>query len=80
MSRFEVAREFYRKPLPEFGMKTVFDGDSSYCVGARTAIGIEPASLPWPASVLCSNGGPATSLPARPFADDVDGALFFSRR
>jgi catechol 2,3-dioxygenase-like lactoylglutathione lyase family enzyme len=41
--RFEVAREFYRKLLPEFGMKPVFDGDRFfYCVGARTAIGIEP--------------------------------------
>ena len=43
VSRFEVAREFYRKLLPEFGMKPVFDGDQFfYCVGARTAIGIEP--------------------------------------
>ena len=42
MSRFEVAREFYRKLL-EFAMKPVFDGDGFfYCVGARTAIGIEP--------------------------------------
>src|SRR6202043_883735 len=44
VSRFEVAREFYRKLLPEFGMKGVFDGDRFfYCVGARTAIGIEPS-------------------------------------
>ena len=43
VSRFEVAREFYCKLLPEFGMKPVFDGDKLfYCVGARTAIGIEP--------------------------------------
>jgi catechol 2,3-dioxygenase-like lactoylglutathione lyase family enzyme len=43
VSRFEVAREFYRKLRPEFGMKPVFDGDKLfYCVGARTAIGIEP--------------------------------------
>src|SRR6185312_11898631 len=43
VSRFEVAREFYRKLLPEFGMKPVFDGDKLFCcVGARTAIGIEP--------------------------------------
>src|SRR5258707_11059077 len=43
VSRFKVAREFYRKLLPEFGMKPVFDGDKLfYCVGARTAIGIEP--------------------------------------
>src|SRR5215469_12286739 len=44
VSRFEVAREFYRRLLPEFGMKVVFDGDKFfYCVGARTAIGIEPS-------------------------------------
>src|SRR5271155_2389647 len=43
VSRFAVAREFYRRLLPEFGMKPVFDGDKLfYCVGARTAIGIEP--------------------------------------
>jgi len=43
VSRFEVAREFYRKLLPAFGMKIVHDGDKLfYCVGARTAIGIEP--------------------------------------
>jgi hypothetical protein len=43
VSRFEIAREFSRKLLPEFGMKPVFDGEKLfYCVGARTAIGIEP--------------------------------------
>ena len=46
VSRFEVAREFYRKLLPAFGMKPVFDGDGFfYCVGARTAIGIEPCDF-----------------------------------
>jgi catechol 2,3-dioxygenase-like lactoylglutathione lyase family enzyme len=45
VSRFEIAREFYRKLLPEFGMKAVHDGDKLfYCVGARTAIGIEPCA------------------------------------
>jgi catechol 2,3-dioxygenase-like lactoylglutathione lyase family enzyme len=43
VSRFEVARAFYRELLPQFGMKPVFDGDKFfYCVGGRTAIGIEP--------------------------------------
>ncbi|HEY1261146.1 MAG TPA: VOC family protein [Stellaceae bacterium] len=43
VSRFDLAREFYRKLLPQLGMKPVFDGDRLfYCVGARTAIGIEP--------------------------------------
>jgi catechol 2,3-dioxygenase-like lactoylglutathione lyase family enzyme len=44
VSRFKVAREFYRRLLPEFGMKVVFDGDRFfYCVGARTAIVVEPS-------------------------------------
>ena len=41
--RFDLARAFYSKLLPEFGMKLVYDGDGFfYCVGVRTAIGIEP--------------------------------------
>jgi catechol 2,3-dioxygenase-like lactoylglutathione lyase family enzyme len=43
VSQFEASRAFYRKLLPEFGMKPVHDGDKLfYCVGARTAIGIQP--------------------------------------
>jgi catechol 2,3-dioxygenase-like lactoylglutathione lyase family enzyme len=43
VNRFEVARAFYRELLPHFGMKPVFDGDRLfYCVGGRTAIGIQP--------------------------------------
>jgi len=43
VSRFDLARVFYGKLLPEFGMKPVYDGvNFFYCVGARTAIGIEP--------------------------------------
>jgi len=43
VSRFDLARAFYGKLLPEFGMKPVYDGDRFfYCVGARSAIGIEP--------------------------------------
>ena len=30
VSRFEVAREFYRKLLPEFGMKPVFETARMY--------------------------------------------------
>lgn len=42
-SRFEEAREFYGRLLPQFGMQPVHDSDKFfYCVGARTAIGIEP--------------------------------------
>jgi catechol 2,3-dioxygenase-like lactoylglutathione lyase family enzyme len=43
VSRFDTARAFYGRLLPEFGMKVVHDGERLfYCVGARTAIGIEP--------------------------------------
>ena len=42
VSQFDLARAFYGKLLPELGMKPVVDGDKFfYCVGARTAIGIE---------------------------------------
>ena len=40
-SNFKRSREFYRKLLPFLGMKPVIDSDTSfYCVGGRTAIGI----------------------------------------
>lgn len=43
VSRFDVARSFYRALLPQLGMAVVFDGEKFfYCVGARTAVGIEP--------------------------------------
>ena len=43
VSRFDLARAFYRELLPHFGMKVVFDGERLfYCVGGRTAIGIQP--------------------------------------
>src|SRR5262249_53290449 len=43
VSQFDAARAFYGRLLPEFGMKIVHDGEKLfYCVGARTAIGIEP--------------------------------------
>lgn len=44
VGQWEKARAFYKRILPEFGMTLVFDGDRfCYHVGARTAIGIEPA-------------------------------------
>ena len=43
VSRFNLAWVFYSRLLSEFGMKPVYDSDKfSYCVGARTAIGIRP--------------------------------------
>ena len=39
VSRFDLARAFYGKLLPAFGMNPVCDSDKFfYCVGARTAI------------------------------------------
>src|SRR5947209_16035774 len=67
--RFEVAREFYRKLL-EFGVKPVFDGDKLfYCVGARTAIGIEPCDLALAGERFVQQRvGPSPPMPACPFA------------
>ena len=45
VSRFDLARAFYGRLLPEFGMQPVYDSEKFfYCVGARTAIGIEPCN------------------------------------
>jgi catechol 2,3-dioxygenase-like lactoylglutathione lyase family enzyme len=45
VSDFAAARAFYGRLLPLFGMTPVFDGDRFfYCVGSRTAIGIEPCA------------------------------------
>jgi catechol 2,3-dioxygenase-like lactoylglutathione lyase family enzyme len=42
-SDFKRSREFYRKLLPFLGLKQVIDVDQFYyCVGGRTAFGIEP--------------------------------------
>jgi catechol 2,3-dioxygenase-like lactoylglutathione lyase family enzyme len=42
-SDFPRSREFYAKLLPFLGMRTVLDTDVIYyCVGGRTAFGIEP--------------------------------------
>ncbi len=43
VSGFDAARTFYGRLLPRFGMKVVFDSERLfYCVGGRTAIGIQP--------------------------------------
>jgi catechol 2,3-dioxygenase-like lactoylglutathione lyase family enzyme len=45
VSRFEEARNFYRELLTFMGMVPVIDADQIlYCVGGRTAVGIEPVS------------------------------------
>ena len=47
VSRFEVARKFYRRLLPEFGMKVVFDGEKFfYCVGAAELLSESPGIRP----------------------------------
>ena len=44
VSQFAAARAFYGRLLPALGMTPVCDTDKLfYCVGARTAIGIQPA-------------------------------------
>lgn len=41
---FPRSREFYGRLLPFFGMRPVLDASNLfYCVGGRTALGIEPA-------------------------------------
>ena len=68
VSNFATAREFYRRLLPEFGMKVVSDNDRFfYCVGARTAIGIQPCEPTLVRRALrAAAGRTAPSLPPRP--------------
>src|SRR5262245_25387655 len=45
VSDFAIARDFYGKLLPAMGMTPVCDTERFfYCVGGRTAIGIEPCA------------------------------------
>ena len=69
VSRFKVAREFYRRLLPEFGMKVVFDGDRFfYCVGAhRDRHRAERFGAGW-RSPRPAAGRPPPSLPVSPLA------------
>jgi hypothetical protein len=67
VSRFETAREFYSKLLPKFGVKGVHDGDKRfYCVGARTAIGVQPCARLLAASGSCSSGSACTTCACGP--------------
>jgi len=44
-SNFSRSREFYRKLLPFLGLKPMIDSDQIYyCVGGRTAVGINAPS------------------------------------
>jgi catechol 2,3-dioxygenase-like lactoylglutathione lyase family enzyme len=44
VSDFEVSKAFYIELLPYLGLRPVFDADGFlYCVGGRTAFGIQPA-------------------------------------
>jgi catechol 2,3-dioxygenase-like lactoylglutathione lyase family enzyme len=68
VSRFDLARAFYGKLLSEFGMKPVYDGEKFfYCVGARTAIGIEPCDPALAGEAVShslARGAPKPGLPA----------------
>jgi catechol 2,3-dioxygenase-like lactoylglutathione lyase family enzyme len=45
---FPACQRFYRALLPRLGMRPVIDADQMlYCVGGRTAIGIQPADEPF---------------------------------
>lgn len=45
VSDFPACQRFYRALLPHLGMRPVIDVDGMlYCVGGRTAVGIQPAA------------------------------------
>ncbi|MCW5891549.1 MAG: VOC family protein [bacterium] len=45
VSDFPACQKFYRALLPQLGMRPVIDAEVMlYCVGGRTALGIQPAA------------------------------------
>jgi catechol 2,3-dioxygenase-like lactoylglutathione lyase family enzyme len=70
VSRFEVAREFYRKLLPEFGMKPVFDGDKFVLLRWRSNRDRHPVLRPSAGgrALRPTTGRSAPPLPASPLA------------
>jgi catechol-2,3-dioxygenase len=68
VSRFEVAREFYRRLLPECGMKVVADNDRFfYCIGARgLRLAFNHAIRRWLASASSSSGLACTICACEP--------------
>ncbi len=45
VERYQACKEFYAQLLPRLGLRPVIDTDVFYyCVGGRTAFGIEPAA------------------------------------
>jgi catechol 2,3-dioxygenase-like lactoylglutathione lyase family enzyme len=57
VSQFAAARAFYGRLLPALGMTPVCDTDKLfYCVGARTAIGIQPAGSAHDGAASCKAG------------------------
>jgi len=69
-SNFERSREFYRKLLPFLGLKPVIDTETSYyCVGGRTAVGINaPSPEHRRRRVRAKSRRPAPSVLSRPRA------------
>jgi catechol 2,3-dioxygenase-like lactoylglutathione lyase family enzyme len=83
VSRFDLARDFYRKLLPQFGMKPVFDGDknsfTASAAGRRSAS--NPATRRWLPSASSSSASASTTSACEPVrARTWIGARWCSRR
>jgi catechol 2,3-dioxygenase-like lactoylglutathione lyase family enzyme len=69
VSDFPAARAFYGKLLSLVGMTTVCDTDKFfYCVGGRTAIGIEPCALEHRHERFVQTRAGLHRLPSRPIS------------
>ena len=82
VSRFDLARAFYGKLLPEFGMKLVYDCDGFfYCVALELRSASNPATPRWLESASCNSVWACITfacvpVPARMWID----ALLYSKR
>ena len=64
VSRFEIAREFYRKLLPEFGMKVVHDEQDagfSIALALEPQLALNPALRRWPANASSNSVSACTT-------------------
>jgi catechol 2,3-dioxygenase-like lactoylglutathione lyase family enzyme len=82
VSDFAAARAFYGELLSQMGMTVVCDTDKFfYCVGGRTAIGIEPSAPEHRHErFLRARVGAAPSMPSRPVPRRCQRVRGYSKR
>jgi catechol 2,3-dioxygenase-like lactoylglutathione lyase family enzyme len=75
-SNYQHSRDFYSKLLPFLGLKPVIDTETTYyCVGGRTAVGINPSTKAPRSNSGASASITSASAPASADVDELHGFL-----